>query len=217
MPRGRNTTRKQVNPQHQELLSKVLGSVYDVKKIENSKKEDWAKLMAFPEENNDMLEDIVADVVTTFQIDHNLRAVTQLINVKPVLDKRRLNTLPKYAENTVSRVVVVSGTHEIFEIAKMSILPFKQGVFVPQGQAFKTAPGQGDMTYDDRDMYDKTKYPGRGFKRPHERRLVVIDFVAADAEAAAAAVGSDTSKAGEKLVQDGGPGLIQNMLKLFGK
>lgn len=218
MPRGRKSRRQtQVNPLHQGILSKVIDAVYTVKKIENSKPDDFNKLMAFPDENKEFLSDLIAEVVTSFQIDHNLNPVPHFVNVKPFIDKHKTNILPKCVENTVTRVVVVSGTHEIFENLALSALPFNQGIFVSQGHAFKTLPSQGDLMYNDRDTYDKVKYPGKGIKRPHNRRLVIIDFVAKDSEAATKAVSEDVSKSGEKLVQESGPGLIQNLLKLFGK
>lgn len=217
MPCTHTRTTKGVNPQHKDMISKLMGSMSEVKRLELSTKDNITKLIA--DKNSDLVDDLTAEVKTVFQIDHDLKSVLKYIEPRTdgSFDKRKINTLPPYAENTVSRVVVVSGSNEIFTPAKMSSLPFNAGVFVSAGSAFKTSPTHGDFTYDNRGMYDAKEYPGRGIKRPEHRRLVIIDFVGETTELAESAKQEELLNIGKKITGDvANSELISELASSFG-
>lgn len=220
MPK-RNSSRqvKTQNPLYQDLFSKVLNSACQVEKIDNTKSDDIARIMADPDypTSKEFTQDLIAAVTTAFQVDHKLTPVHKFINVHPHLDKKRVNILPPYTENTAVRVVVVSGSHEIFYCSLLDKLPISQGIFVPMGNGLKITPTHGDFTYDNRDFYDKSKYPGKGLKRPTERRLIVIDYVGETTAQVQDATAKEMGKASEKMIKEtSGSGLIQNLLKGIG-
>lgn len=214
MPRGRGVKINKGNPMVTTLAKKVMESMCQTEKVETATQDNFKKIFENSPESQDLLQELVADTISTFRLDHTLVPKPILVAPPVAFDKRHTNFLPNYTENTLTRVVVLAGSHEIFYPEKLSSKIPDIGIFVYQGSAFKVSPQHGNFTYDNSTLYSTDKYPGRGFKRPESRFLVVIDFICNDSEKLEAHRAEEIQKAGSKLSN---PGLIDNFLKLLGK
>jgi len=86
------------------------------------------------------------------------------------------------------RVVFVIGSPELFDLSEsrmMGGIIGQKKVYLRSGHGIRMNVGPANMIslrFDDRDIYDRTNYPGRGIKNPTTRWIVVIDMLGGSAE-----------------------------------
>lgn len=237
MPRRGQRKVMQRNPLLGNLMGKMMSSIFETKKIESATisnisaifegraSEDSAK----KELAESALKDVVIDILTQFRVDSTLKYNVILIGHPAApINKNSEYILPPLTDKTLTRIVLVSGTHELFYPSKMTSIMGDESIFLGQGHALEVSSSFGDLRYNDKSYYDKTKHPGKGFKRPENRHLIIVDFVTDDEEIIKKKQGEEIQKAGEKLARSmsatmsgamGGAdanGLIQNLMKNFG-
>lgn len=224
MPRGQAKKIDQSQLQ-KSLFSKVMGSLYETKRIESATPANVVKAFAEAEASKgrvfetgetlpSTLEDIFIDAHTTFGIDHSYKSRTILFAPPIEVDKKRVYRLPSAVPGTIHRIVLVSGTHELLECDALGKLMGPQGVLVPQGSAVKLSQGFTDFTYNNKSSYDKNVHPGKGIKHPENRHLIIFDFISDKPDEIQKVQADTLSKATSSLTQANG--LIANLFKSVG-
>lgn len=224
MPRGQNKKIDQSQLQ-KTFFSKVMGSLYETKRIESASLENVVKAFTEAEASKgkvyeigdtlpSTLEDIYVDAHTAFGIEHSYKSRTILFAPPLDMDKKRVYRLPPTVPGTINRIVLVAGTHELFECDILGKLMGPQSVFVPQGSAFKLTQGFTDFTYNNKSAYDKNIHPGKGIKHPEKRHLIIFDFISDKPEEVERVQAESLSKATSGLTKT--DGLIANLFKSIG-
>lgn len=197
--------RRMINPAQKSLISQAMGSICDVRKLERYPLDDIksafeesykhreggtrgvviysrdagtmdSSSMALPE----TLQNVLAEVVTTFRLEHELAesVITTLIPPPPAFtSKDSTFNLPSYPEKSVCRIVIPFGSHEIFQSRGLGSVLGPHGIMVPQGSGIKMLSVHGDFVFNNKTTYDTTFHPGKGMKSPDRRHLVVFDFI----------------------------------------
>lgn len=224
MPRGSAKKIDQSSLQ-KSLFSKVMGSLYETKRIESATATNVAKTFAEADASKgrvfeigealpSSLEDVFIDVHTAFGIDHSYKSRTILFGPPVEVDKKRVYRLPPAVPGTIHRIVLVSGTHELLECDVLGKLMGSQGILIPQGSAVKLTQGFTDFTYNNKGFYDKNVHPGKGIKHPEKRHLIIFDFISDKPEEVEKTQAEALSKATSNLTQANG--LIANLFKSVG-
>jgi hypothetical protein len=203
------------------ILKNLIGSICEIQKISTASHARVQAIFAEVETSDEYLKDVVYDAITEFRLDPNLKRTIIKISPNKVKTERILeHVLPEYTEGTLYRIVIVSGSHELFYPISMTKLLQDQAVFLPQGSAFKISPSHGNFLYNDEEFYDKTRYEGRGFKRPEGRHIIVIDFTTEDQELIQKQVGSEIDTISRRMSNGMGSQMAfikETMAGLFGK
>lgn len=225
MPRGKGKQKLSTNPQFDDLFKKVIGSLCEVKQLSLVTQHNVEKIFSNADTREELLKDIQFEVVTEFRLNPDLKVNRILMPPRQTITKGSVNKLPPFSPGTLYRIVAISGSHELFYLNSAKKLLGNEAIFLPQGHAVKITPQHGEFTYDNKSIYDKEKYPGRGFKRPDKRHLLIFDFITEDEEELKKQTGEDFTEAGKRLAHNlagpeaaatANPGLIQNLLKTIG-
>lgn len=175
-----------VDPKKKGMLSAMGSFLCDVRKIESSSDSEVKEFFDLVktrteytsvEDMPDPLQTLRADIISTLELDHDLKTSVVVYPQQESVDKKKTYTLPKPRDNVVVRVVLVYGSHEIFYSKGLEKVMGPIGSFVHQGSAIKILPSSGDFWYDNKDDYDRETYPGSGKKRPTKRQLAIFDFI----------------------------------------
>lgn len=218
--RGMRRATKKIQP---ELGQKIMNSFYETKRIDGFSLKDAKSLFEeagekthfLPgEELPSQLFDLSSMVASSFRLDYDYKIGAFLISPPTKIDPKKTHSLPPYPENSIYRVVVVSGSHEVFVISQLRFFFNDMGVFVPTGSAVKLVREIGTVEYSDRGRYDVKLYPGKGIKRPEERHLIVFDFVSTKEEDKTQAQIYETQRAAQALSESSG--VFDTLLKAVG-
>jgi hypothetical protein len=224
MPRGLHR-KIEKNSLQKDLFSKVMNTLNETKRIESATTQNIEK--AFTESDalkgrifevseplTDTLSEIYGDVHSTFRIPHSYNRRITMYGPPVEFDKKRSYQLPASPPNTIYRIVLVSGTHELFEWNLLTSLTGAQNIFVPQGSAVKFTQGFSDYTYNNKSTYDKNFHPGKGIKYPEKRHLIIFDFILDDPEEIKRVQAESITKATSSLTKTGG--IISDLFKSIG-
>lgn len=224
MPRGLNK-KFETNTLQRDLFSKIMSDLNETKRIECASPDKVIQAFAEAEaakgkifETGEiltpLLEDIFINVHSAFKIDHSYTSRTILYGPPIECDKKRKYRLPPALPNTVFRIVLVSGTHELFEWDILSKMMGSQCTFLPQGSAVKFTQGFSDYTYNNSSKYDREIYPGKGIKYPEKRHLIIFDFMSDDPEEIKKIQAKTLDKASASLTKTSG--IISDLFKSIG-
>lgn len=211
------------NVLQRDLFSKVMSNLNETKRIESAtvtnvkkafEEADAKKVFESGEPLTEVLADIYADIHSTFRVDHSYSCRTTMYGPSVEVDKKRIYRLPPAPSNTVYRIVLISGTHELFEWNLLSSLAGPQNIFVPQGSAVKLTQGFSDFTYNNKSTYDKNIHPGKGIKYPEKRHLIIFDFMSDNPEECKKIQAETVEKATSSLTKAGG--MISELFKSIG-
>jgi len=164
------------------IIGKCICETKNIESLKDQKSGEYFKSVkqrtTFESVNDmpDTLQDIYSDVVSTMELNHDLKTTAIVYSPQDHVDKKKIYNLPNYNDNVICRVVVVYGSHEIFYSKRMNKILGNIGSFVNQGQAIKFIPTSGSFYYDNKDTYDAEMYSGSGNKRPTSRQLIIFDF-----------------------------------------
>ena len=231
MPRRNQKKVMQRNPMLTSIFGKIMGSLCETKKIESATRANITTIFeghtseepVKKELAESILTDIVIDIINTFRVDSSLKQNVILVGPPTgIINKKAEYLLPPLTDKTLTRIVLISGSHGLFTPRNMSSIMGNEQIFIPQGSAMEVSASFGDLKYDDKSYYDKTKFNGKGFLRAESRHLIVVDFLCDDEELLKKKTGEDIEKAGKNLAKTMAgsgvdtTGLIQNLMKNFG-
>lgn len=188
MPRGQGRKVKQasqMNPQFSGIFSKLMDNLYQTKKVvidEDSLKEiSNSVTYLHDQEQPDFLKHYVSQVQGLYDIPHKYKVnIRVLIPAAQASDKDR--RLPPKSDHSITRVVGVFFSHEVFTFPQRMKLLGSKGVLIPRNSILKVTPDQAQLNYNDRDTYDRESYQGKGRKYPTSRYIVILDFISEDTE-----------------------------------
>lgn len=229
MPRRGQRKVMQRNPLLGNLMGKMMTSIFETKKIESATRSNISTIFegrtsedsAKKELAESALKDVVIDILTQFRVDSTLKYNVILIGPPSVpINKNSEYILPPLTDKTLTRIVLVSGSHCVFYPSGITSIMGDEGIFLSQGHATEISDSFGEIKYNDRGYYDKTKFPGKGYTRVESRHLIIIDFLCDNDEILKNKKGEYIQKAGEKLSRSMGgrddcTGLIQSLMKSF--
>lgn len=214
MPNKKIKSVKKLNPQAEGMMNKLIGDLYKCHKVVINQ-DDLMKIKettVFTPNNDfpEFLDNFVSDIQGHYQIPFNYKVHAKIIT--PTLSSSKNDRiLHDPPANTMSRVVGVFFSHEVFSLPTITKLLSNTGVLVPQSSVIKVSSDQARLKFNDKGFYDVNKYPGKGFKRPEKRYIIVIDFVSEDPE--------DIKKEQAKEIENisnNSSGLISNLAKMMG-
>jgi hypothetical protein len=206
-----------------EIGQKIMNSFYETKRIDGFTLRDAKQLFEeagekvhfLPgEEFPSHLADLCSTVASSFRLDYDYEVEAFLVPPPTKIEKKKMHSLPPYPENSIYRIVVVSGSHEIFVISQLRSFFNDMGVFVPTGSAVKIVREIGTVEYSDQGRYDQSLYPGKGIKRPEERHLIVLDFISTKEDERGKAQIAETQRAAKALSESSG--VFDTLLKAVG-
>lgn len=224
MPRGQQKYMKAAPPngEQQKIMDKLISSFCDIKNIPSANYESITKLFSecdqrvFSPEDvmPSVMEDLCVDIQSAFRIDHDYSIQVTLIPPPTHVIKDFTFKLPPAPQNMIYRIVLLVGTHEVFYLNGLKMFLGQRGIFLTQGHAMKISAAHGEFSYDNKGKYDNNLYPGRGFKRPERRHLIIFDFISdQEGEATKAAV-AEVQRASGTLTESGG--IVSDIVKKLG-
>lgn len=211
MPRGQGRHVRK-NPQAEGIFSKLVDNLYKTKKVVIDE-EELVKIDKTTLYNSldspEFIQNYISTVQGEYQIPFHYKV--NAIVMPPPGPSKKDRTLPPSPPHTMTRVVGVFFSHEVFGLPPISTFLSGKEVMVPQGSTLKITPDQSRLTYNDKTHYNKQKHPGKGFKRPEKRYIVILDFISDDPE--------DIKKEQEreiKQLSENDSGLISSLAKMMG-
>lgn len=208
---GRSKLRRVIDPRRQDLLTNMFGSLSDTKKLDP---DTLSKVFSDNPGQKDALADIKADIISKFSIDYELKVKTTFLLAPKIFDKMRTFKLPPYPEKIVTRVVISHGSHEVFmPNTSNPFLKGNAGLFCANNHALKFSPRYGELTYNNKSSYNKEAHPGKGFKYPHKRQLLILDFYSESQDVANNHSSEELSKVVDSISKVVNPDLISDLTK----